>query len=104
MKLHQHRSFANCLTTESKPQQKRLIQTASSGEILSLCATCQNTLIGNARLTPKQKQGLSKHKCALRKLTNENLGAAVKKRFLLQGRGLQTFLLSILALLVSSLF
>jgi len=86
-------------------KRKLLIQKASGGVIRTIAQVAKNTINGNIRLSPRQKQRLRRHKKTLRALSLARSSIKRRRRFLLQkGGAFLPLLAPILSAVAGSLF
>jgi len=85
-----------------KKLRKQFIEKVDKQYIKTICECCLNTLKGNVPLTTQQKKKLSKHKGALRQLSNRRLALSKKRKIISQKGGFLNILIpSVLSVITS---
>lgn len=87
-------------TKKNVALRKAVIAHADADLVCSLCDCAYNILIGNVKISAKQKKVLAKYKNHLRKLANKKVPVKQKRAILQTGSG--AFLTALLAPLAST--
>lgn len=82
-----HKEILKILGLVKPNTRKTLLKDADKALIYSLCELCDNTLSGNLRLSPAERQKLSKYKNLLRRLATRGESWKHKKQILIQKGG-----------------
>lgn len=82
---------------------KQLLKKLPLKTVKTICECVYNTLNGNVKLTPKQKNKLTKYKYTLRKLASKKLTLFNKKRLINQRGGFLNILIPAAVTAISSL-
>lgn len=105
-RVKSHQDLLRVLQKARPPLRRAILKESDKGIIHCICEICENTLVGNVRLSPLQKKKLEKHKAALRRVVKRGETWKKKKQFLVQKGGafLPLLLGNVLGSLLSSAF
>lgn len=103
-RLKSNKHLLHALKVAKPKLRNAIIKAADDDFIKALCECCMNVLNGNHKVTPALRKKLSKHRVALRVLSNRKNALRKKRKLLLQKGGFLPMLLgSILSGVLGSL-
>jgi hypothetical protein len=102
-KAHIHKDLLSVIQKAKPSLRKAILKEADKALVYSICEICDNTLIGNLKLSDKQKNKIKRHKNTIRKLAQRGGSWQKKKKHLVQtGGAFLPILLSFLAPILGS--
>ncbi len=102
-RLKKNIDLLKVLSKSDSRLRKAILANAGTDTVRCICDCTHNVLNGNLKLTPKQRRNLTRHRAALRQLTNKSVGIEQKRKLLVQRGGLVSAVLAPILAIAASL-